>query len=62
MCTQVTTLITKIQIKLNLIANINQNLGVLHNKRASGKAILALIFIYSYNYGINNAQEAEMYS
>lgn len=48
MSTQITTLITKIQIKLNLITIMNKKLGVLHNKIANVKAILELAFIYSY--------------
>lgn len=47
--TQISTLITKIQIKLNLIAmSINQKLGTIRYKIATAKEILALIFIYEY--------------
>lgn len=60
--TQISTLITKIQIKLNLIAiTINQKLGNHHNKKAMAKEVLVLILIRKlYNYA--NAEDLEIYS
>lgn len=60
--TQISTLLTKIQIKLNLITiSINQKLGTQHNKTAAAKEILALILIRKpYNYA--NTEHIEVFS
>lgn len=60
--TQISTLLTKIQIKLTLIAiSIKQKLGTHHNKTAAAKEILALILIRK-PYNCANAEDVEIYS